>query len=960
MDQIKLHVPSKFEDADNNLISNPKLNVSSFNVKIGDYVKDGDILYTLQLINPKELDLIYPIKATSEYEGYVSDIFYDQNETVQNGSAIIIINKKKQELVKKWENRINASVNFDWQINNKLYEHTDNFLKTLDTDFSQILSKKEAELKVSVDEQILNFKNSLGSHYNFFEQLFIDNKIEKFNINDQTPHSLPLGHFDLSIKNINNKIINLIDFPIGNIALTSDNIDELPFLHELIIQSITSLLINIKPNLINIKGISFKDFGFALNSLGVFQKKFFNETIFDEQEFEKFCEEIEDRIIEVRKKCLTEYDTLIEFNNDNPDRAEPYYFIFCSIDDEFPSEAKEKLLKFLNSKSIANAGIFFYVISLSDLLIGTSYNLNITIKKINSSFKNATINLTAKQLDLSHLNKLDLKYSLLPKKIFSALVNNINEKEDLIILDPFIEEESLWFQENTSKGIKVPIGYAPDGNIDLIIGHNTTNYNVLIGGGVGSGKSVLLHNIILGIATRYDPNECLFLLLDYKEGTEFLPYQNLPHAHVLSTESDPVFGLRTLEYINDEIEKRGKLFKDIGVSNISKYRSESKKTMPRWVIIIDEFQRMFQDQSVMSKVEKLFDDLNRRGRAFGIHFILATQSIYDLNMTPATLSQLSVRICLKISEMDASKILHVDNLIPSTFDKPGMGIYNNNIGLIDSNSQMQVPFIDGTNIKNTISKILNKNKIKTINHISKGQQFEKINPKNIDKNSHSVIIGCLQDIQKTYFKIDVDPKVYSPILVIGNEKQKLKLIFNSFVRDHLISNKGITISCLDFHPLNMDNITTDFKNKDKLYKYSEDEGNFFKKINNISEEFTKSKTINLLLILGLDDSLKFKENSVDDIGSQTDNKTKEQLLKIIRERLSLNTIPIVFIRKFSSFTSVFESLNYENSVSSDIFTRRIFMDTPQEFNYDFGNLSKYKVFYQDLDKSSQQVLTIFE
>ena len=66
-------------------------------------------------------------------------------------------------------------------------------------------------------------------------------------------------------------------------------------------------------------------------------------------------------------------------------------------------------------------------------------------------------------------------------------------------------------------------------------------------------------------------NECLFLLLDYKEGTEFLPYQSLPHAHVLSTESDPVFGLRTLEYINNEITRRGVLFKKAGVSNISKY-----------------------------------------------------------------------------------------------------------------------------------------------------------------------------------------------------------------------------------------------------------------------------------------------------------------------------------------------------------------------------------------------------
>ena len=46
------------------------------------------------------------------------------------------------------------------------------------------------------------------------------------------------------------------------------------------------------------------------------------------------------------------------------------------------------------------------------------------------------------------------------------------------------------------------IGYSSDKKLDLVIGHGTPNYNVLIGGGVGSGKSVLLHNIILGFAAK--------------------------------------------------------------------------------------------------------------------------------------------------------------------------------------------------------------------------------------------------------------------------------------------------------------------------------------------------------------------------------------------------------------------------------------------------------------------------
>ena len=272
---------------------------------------------------------------------------------------------------------------------------------------------------------------------------------------------------------------------------------------------------------------------------------------------------------------------------------------------------------------------------------------------------------------------------------------------------------------------------------------------------------------------------------------------------------------------------------------------------------------------------------------------------------------------------------------------------------------MQVPFIDSTKIKNTILEIANKNKIKTENHISKGQQFEVFDSSLIE-NKNSVTVGSLQDIKKTYFNINIDPKAYSPLLILGNEKQKLKLLFNSFVRDHVINNKNINVLCLDFHPLNMDNVSSSLLKKDKIYKYSNNEKNFFKDLIEINKKSLNSKKINLLLILGLDESLSFKENITDDIGSQTDNKTKENLLKIIRERLSLNIIPIVFLRKLSNFSSVFDSLIYENSISSDVFSRRIYMDTPQEFNYDYGNLSKYKVFYHDLEKSTQQILTIFE
>ena len=854
---------------------------------------------------------------------------------------------------------VNKKYNHDYE--NKLLDHANNFVSELEKNYLNFSKEYDDKVNKLLQTELSKFKDFTGVHYNYLEQLYFNKKFENLNISSSFPHIIAFGYFKTSIGSSKKNILNLLDFPLGNISLIANHVDDISFLQEFIIQSVTAVIQNLNSNLIKIRGVSFKDFGFSLTSLTSFSEKFLPKIIIDNHNFELLCDELETRIIEVRKKCLSSYDNLFEFNKDNPDKAEPFYFVFCTIDEDFEDELKERLLKFLDSESIGKAGIFFYVVGLENQLIGNSYDLTILINSKNKSSNKYILDFISSNSNLTYLKELKVESDLLPKKLFSSLVNYLNNKKDLIELDPFIEKEIFWFKQNSSEGIKVPIGHAASDNIELIIGHDTTNYNVLIGGGVGSGKSVLLHNIILGIATRYDVNECLFLLLDYKEGTEFLPYQFLPHSHVLSTESDPFFGLKTLEYVNEEIKKRGTIFKQVGVSNITDFRSQSKDQMPRWVIIIDEFQRMFQDTSISSKVERLFDDLNRRGRAFGIHFILATQSIYDLNMTPATLSQLSVRICLKISEMDASKILHVDNLIPSTFDRPGMCIYNNNNGLLDSNSQMQVPFIPSSKIKNIISQLSNKNKIQSVNHISKGQEYLVFNNKNASLNSSSsVSIGCSQDVQKTYYNLDLNPQISSPILVSGNDKEKVKLVFKSFVREYLLKNKDLNIVCLDFHPLNMDDLTSSFAEKNKIYKFQESEEMFIKNLKKIKSNFSKSKKINILLIVGLDDSLSIKENKVDEFGTQSDNQIKNLLLELMKKRLELNILPIVFLRKISNFISIFESSVYENSISNDVFTRRIFMDTPQEFHYEYGNLNDFKVFFQDIDKSTQDILTIFE
>ena len=88
-----------------------------------------------------------------------------------------------------------------------------------------------------------------------------------------------------------------------------------------------------------------------------------------------------------------------------------------------------------------------------------------------------------------------------------------------------MQQEQL-FNRCSQEGLIVPIGCGASGNsiVELSIGDATPHY--LIGGTTGSGKSNLLHNLIMSACSRYSPDELRVYLLDFKEGVEFSQYAN--------------------------------------------------------------------------------------------------------------------------------------------------------------------------------------------------------------------------------------------------------------------------------------------------------------------------------------------------------------------------------------------------------------------------------------------------
>jgi energy-coupling factor transporter ATP-binding protein EcfA2 len=254
-----------------------------------------------------------------------------------------------------------------------------------------------------------------------------------------------------------------------------------------------------------------------------------------------------------------------------------------------------------------------------------------------------------------------------------------------------------WWMESTADELRVPIGRSGAKKLQLLALGKGTRQHALIAGKTGSGKSTLFHGIITNLALHCSPDEVEFYLVDFKKGVEFKCYgsQRLPHARVVAIESDREFGLSVLQRVDEELRRRGELFRQCGAQDLAGYRQASAAPLPRTLLLIDEFQEFFtEDDAVAQAASLLLDRIVRQGRAFGIHVILGSQTLGGAyTLARATLGQMVVRIALQCNEADAALIMDDDNPAPRLLTRPGEGIYNDNAGALAANSPFQAVWL---------------------------------------------------------------------------------------------------------------------------------------------------------------------------------------------------------------------------------------------------------------------------
>jgi hypothetical protein len=403
----------------------------------------------------------------------------------------------------------------------------------------------------------------------------------------------------------------------------------------------------------------------------------------------------------IQKYLRNEFASIQEYNDQAGEVAEAFQILVIA---NFPAGLSEEAARRLVSiaKSGARCGVYTLISTDDKLRLPRNFDL--------ADLENQAATLVwdeaAKRFVWKDdvLGVLPLQLELPPDdEQFTEIVRAVGKlaKASARVEVPFesvVPPMSDWWSADSRESIDVPLGRAGAKKLQYMRLGKGTSQHVLISGKTGSGKSTLLNATITNLALHYSPDELQFYLIDFKKGVEFKAYaaQRLPHARVIAIESEREFGMSVLERLDQELRRRGDLFRKLGVQDVKGYRSaDPEAVMPRILLVIDEFQEFFtSDDRISHDSSLLLDRLVRQGRAFGIHVLLGSQTLAGAySLARSTIGQMAVRIALQCSESDAHLILSEDNTAARLLSRPGEAIYNDANGLFEGNHPFQVVWL---------------------------------------------------------------------------------------------------------------------------------------------------------------------------------------------------------------------------------------------------------------------------
>ncbi len=311
----------------------------------------------------------------------------------------------------------------------------------------------------------------------------------------------------------------------------------------------------------------------------------------------------------------------------------------------------------------------------------------------------------------NHTNIQHFNFDNLSTSQIQDIVRYINKSleskpAEVVPFANFLPEQVDWWSRSSANMIEIPFGVSEEKElVSLKITQESGQNSAVVIGIPGSGKSVFLHSIISNAVVNYSPDELELYLMDFS-GVEFNTYalHNLSHAKVIAPEAEREFGLSVLKELQEEGKRRMDLCRNNEVSNIVDLRAKCPELkIPRQLIIIDEFQKLFEieNDSISKEAMSIIHVIVKEFRKFGINLILATQKLSDINSSILPKDLIANRIVFKCSPTDIGLIGM--NTVPQL--RTGECIYNSESGVAFANKKVQTFFISKKEIDELLTQV---------------------------------------------------------------------------------------------------------------------------------------------------------------------------------------------------------------------------------------------------------------
>ena len=228
--------------------------------------------------------------------------------------------------------------------------------------------------------------------------------------------------------------------------------------------------------------------------------------------------------------------------------------------------------------------------------------------------------------------------------------------------------ESDEFRDSSAE---LPVALGISAENEPIVADLSKMPHLLIGGAIGSGKSVLLHSMIVSLLYRKSPDEVKFLLIDPKM-VELTNYIGISNQYLVKIEgidkdviTEPESTIIALNSLCVEMGKRYELLRKYGCRSSREYNQKLKdgklakadglRPMPYIVGVVDEIAELMMTKG--KEFEIPLARLAQKSRDVGIHLIITTQQISTKVITGILKANFPTRIAFKVNNISDSRTI---------------------------------------------------------------------------------------------------------------------------------------------------------------------------------------------------------------------------------------------------------------------------------------------------------------